>query len=232
MKFQPLKPWVKGNESVTPNNFYGSLEPCFEMGAFIAIDIAIDLYLANTVDTGNLFESWHSNKEYIEKACKIADVSEDNNYDLDHEEKAWILEELGEPPECCYNIYFITVYDDTNEKLVYIGKTDSKKSRFINGHLAALKLHNPKYNTFNKRIYFGTITFLSKNKEYIPLEFITPYIQANKLLYEMEALLISHFNPELNVKSEKVGKMKDLIVHVQNFSDVSDFLDNYIVYGC
>jgi hypothetical protein len=29
-----------------------------------------------------------------------------------------------------------------------------------------------------------------------------------------------------------VGIMKDLIVHIQNFSDVSDFLDNYMVYGC
>ena len=232
MKFQPLKPWVKGNESVTPINFYGNLKPCFEMGAFIALDIAVDLYLANTIDTGNLFYSWHKNKEYIERACEIADVNEDNNYDLDHEEKAWILEELGEPPECCYNIYFKTVYDDTDEKLVYVGKTDSKKGRFVNGHLAALKLHSPKYNMLNKRIYFGTIIFLSKDKEYIPLEFIIPYRESNNFLCEMEALLISHFNPELNVKREHVGKMKRLTVHIQNFSDVSDFLDDYMVYGC
>lgn len=232
MKFQPLKPWVKGNESVTPNNFYGNLKPCFELGAFISLDIAADLYLANTVDTGNLYDSWHKNKEYIERACEIANVNEANGYDLDHEEKAWILEELGEPPECCYNLYFITVYNDTDERLVYIGKTDSKKSRFVNGHLAALKLHNPKYNMFNKRIYFGTITFLSEEKEYVPLEFITPFSEANKLLREMEALLISHFNPELNVKSEQVGEMQNLIVHIQNFSDVPAFLDDYIVYGC
>ncbi|NLO41999.1 MAG: hypothetical protein GX109_03080 [Bacteroidales bacterium] len=76
--------------------------------------------------------------------------------------------ELGEPPECCYNVYFITTYYDKGERLVYIGKTDSQKSRFVNGHLAALKLHNPKYNMFNKRIYFGTIIFLSKDKKYIP----------------------------------------------------------------
>lgn len=232
MKFQPLKPWIKGNESVTPNNFYGNLKPCLELGAFISLDIAVDLYLANTIDTGNLYDSWHKNKEYIERACEIANVNEDNCYDLDHEEKTWILEELGEPPECCYNLYFITVYNDTDERLVYIGKTDSKKSRFVNGHLAALKLHNPKYNMFNKRIYFGTITFLSKENEYVPLEFITPFSEANELLCKMEALLISHFNPELNVKSEQVREMQDLIVHIQNFSDVSGFLDDYMVYGC
>lgn len=47
----------------------------------------------------------------------------------------------------------------------------------------------------------------------------------------MEALLIFHFNPELNIKSEQVGKMEGLIVHIQNFSGVSDFLNEYIVYG-
>lgn len=223
MKFQPLMPWIKGNESVTPNNFYGKLKPCFEMGAFISLDIAVDLYLANTVDTGNLSDSWHKNKHYIERACEIANAGEDNGYDLDHEEKAWILEELGEPPECCYNLYFITISKGEDERIVYIGKTDSERSRFINGHVAALKLHDPKYNMFIKRIYFGTTTFLSSKKQYIPLEFVTPYSKAQKFLCEMEALLISHFNPELNIKSEQVGELQNLTVHIQNFSGISFF---------
>ena len=231
MRFQPLKPWIMGNESITPSNFYGNLKPYFELGAFISLDMAVDLHLANTIDTGNLFESWYKNKDYIEKTCEIADADEYNGYDLAGEEKRAILKELGEPPTCCYNLYFITVYNATDERVVYIGKTDSKKSRFINGHLAALKLHDPKYAMFNKRIYFGTITFLSKDKKYVPLEFITPYSEANNLLSEMEGLLISHFTPELNVKSEQVGDMNDIVVHIQNFSDTSSFLDNYIVYG-
>ena len=231
MNFQPLKPWIKGNESITPINFYGKLKPCVEFGSFISIDVAVDLYLANTVDTRNLVDSWNKNKEYIQRACDIADVNEDNGYDLDHEKKSWILEELGEPPECSYNIYFITVYDDKQEKLVYIGKTDSKKSRFANGHLATLKLHNPQYNLLNKRIYFGTIVFISENKQYIPLEFITPFDESKKLLSEVEALLIAHFSPELNVKNENIGSMKDLTVHIQNFSRASKFLDDYFIYG-
>ncbi len=232
MRFQPLSPWIKGNQSVTPNNFYGNLQPCLEMGAFIALDMAVDLYMANTIETGNLYDSWTANKNYIEKACKIANVSADNGYDLDHEEQEWILDELGEPPQSSYNLYFVTIYNDTEEKLVYIGKTDAKKSRFANGHLVALKLHNPKYDGFHKRVYFGTVTFLSKDKEYVPLEFITPYDEAEKCLGEMEALLISWFNPELNVRSEDVGRFKKLDVHIQNFSNVSDFLHDYIVYGC
>ena len=66
-----------------------------------------------------------------------------------------MLQEIGEPPFGCYNIYFITIYNEHEEKLVYIGKTDSKKSRFSNGHLAALKLHNPIYNGYNKRVYWN-----------------------------------------------------------------------------
>lgn len=231
MKFQPLEPWIMGNGSITPENFYGKLKPDLKMGAYISLDKAVDLYLANTVDTGNLRDSWRLNKEYIEKVCKITGVDEENGFDLDNEEKRWILDELGEPPECCYNLYFITIYNEIEEKLVYVGKTDSKKSRFVNGHLAALKLHNPMYNVYNKRIYFGTIMFLSEMKEYVPLEFITPYNLAEKYLGEMEAFLIDRLNPELNVKSERIGEMEELgVVHIQNFSDVTMFIHDYFVY--
>lgn len=231
MKFQPLKPWVMGNSSVTPENFYGNLKPDFEMGAFVSLDKAVDLYLASTVETGNLQDSWKSNKEYIEKACEIARVGQENSFDLDNEEKRWILDELGEPPACCYSLYFITIYNETEEKLVYVGKTDSKKSRFVNGHLAALKLHNPIYECYHKRIYFGTIMFLSETTEYVPLEFVTPYELAEKYLGEMEAFLIDRLKPELNVRNEQIGEMENLgVVHIQNFSDVCGFMHDCFLY--
>ena len=123
------------------------------------------------------------------------------------------------------------MYNEEEERLVYIGKTDSKKSRFANGHLAALKLHNPIYNGYDKRRYFGTVMFLSKTKEYVPLEFITPYNLAEQYLGEMEAFLIDRLNPELNSRSERVGELQDLsVVHIQNFSNVSGFMRDYFVY--
>lgn len=232
MKYKLLKPWIQGNRNLTPKNFYANVRPCIEMGAFVTLDIAVDLHLAHTVDTGNLYDSWHKNKKYIKNACEIVNVDENNSFDLEREDEIWITQALGEPPESCYNLYFVTVYNETEEKLVYIGKTDSKKSRFVNGHLVALKLHNPMYNEYCKRVYFGTIMFLSKDKQYIPLEFITLFGGAEKYLNEIEAFLISWFNPELNVKNEKIGKMKDLaIIHIQNFSEVSHFLHDYMVYG-
>lgn len=45
MKFQPLEPWLMGNKSITPINFYGNLKPSMEMVAFISLDVCCDLYI-------------------------------------------------------------------------------------------------------------------------------------------------------------------------------------------
>lgn len=230
MKFRPLSPWITGNSSVTPNNFFMNSTPDLSLGVFIALDIAVDLHLAHTIITGTLESSWKENQTYIKKACVIANTGEENDFDLDGEDKINILEELGEPPECSYNIYFITIYNETEEKVVYIGKTDSENGRFANGHLAALKLHDPKYSLFQKRVYFGTITLLSENKDYIPLEFIIPYDEAKKYLNGVEAFLIDRLNPELNTRRENMNIFKEARhIHIQNFSGVSTFMKDFIV---
>ena len=233
MSLRPLEPWVKGNESITPENFYRNLKPDIELGVFVGLDKAIDLYLANTIEAGNLYDSWKVNKEYIEKVYDMMGINKNDNYLLDNEEKQWILEKLGKPPKSGHNLYFITIYNEIEEKLVYIGKSESKRSRFMNGHLAALKLHNPVYQNYNKRIYFGTAVFLSKN-EYIPLEFIRPYMLAKKYLGNIEAFLIDRLKPELNVKYESIGELKNLsLVHIQNFSEEPIFMRDCFVYsGC
>lgn len=232
MRFQPLIPWLRGNESITAANFLANNEPCFESGGFIALDLVTELYLADTIDTSYLYESWNKNRKYIQDVYEFLDARKlkDILY-LDNEDKYSILEKLGEPPTCCYNLYFITIYNDHTEKLVYIGKTDSKTSRFANGHRAALKLHNPLYSEFKKRIYFGTLIFLSGDKNYIPLEFIDPFKKANKYLDDIEALLIEHFKPELNIKLEKRHYIEDLsVMHIQNLTDKSTFLNDYMLF--
>lgn len=230
MKFRPLSPWVTGNSSVTPYNFYIDNEPDLSMGVFIALDVAVDLHLANTITSGTLERSWKENQTYIERACAIADTGKENDFDLDGEDKLNILEELGEPPECSYNIYFITIYNEAEEKVVYIGKTDSENGRFANGHLAALKLHDPRYSSYQKRVYFGTITLLSKEGAYIPLEFVAPYENAKRYLNGAEAFLIDRLNPELNTRREKVDIFREVSqIHIQNFSRVSDFMKDFFV---
>lgn len=192
MKFQPLRPWLNRHNSVTPDTFYGKCAPDLSKGLFLALDLCVDLHEADKVDTGNLQESWEEHNKYIESALRIAriDPSEDSR-DLDNEEKEWVKEELGEPPFSSYNLYFITIYKEGNtgssnepleEKVVYIGKTDARNSRFANGHLAALRLHHPKFQGYKKRVYFGTITFISDKDGYLPLEFVYPLSKAKELL--------------------------------------------------
>lgn len=230
MKFRPLSPWITGNSSVTPSNFYIDNKPDLSKGAFIALDVAIDLYLANTIITKNLENSWKENQIYIEKACALADTGEENGFDLDSDDKFIILDELGEPPESSYHIYFITIYNENEEKVVYIGKTDAESGRFANGHLAALKLHDPQYSSYQKRVYFGTITLLSENMAYIPLEFVTPYESAKRYLNGAEAFLIDRLNPELNTRKERIDIFEEVSqIHIQNFSGVSDFMKDFFV---
>lgn len=234
MRIKALSPWIEGNESITPFNFFMKENPCWEKGAFLSLDEAVELYMADTVNTGNLQDSWEQNQEYIIQACEIGQYESiedayEHGFDLDNEQKRWILSELGKPPYCSYNIYIVTIYNEVEEKVVYVGKTDSQASRYKNGHKVALKLHNPKYKNYYKRVYFGTIMFLSEQCQYIPLEFITPLEKAKGYLSNFEARLINHFRPELNSRREQVGELKDISIHIQNFSKVSGFLNDYFI---
>ena len=67
-KFQTLKPWVKGNNSVTPAHFYRDYKIVFNNHIFVALDIKIPLYKANTVDTSNILSVRSKNTQYIKKA--------------------------------------------------------------------------------------------------------------------------------------------------------------------
>ncbi|CUO51492.1 hypothetical protein ACSXC4_12665 [Clostridium perfringens] len=226
MRVSMLKTWLEGNESITPQNFILNNKPNFSLGSFIAFDECIDLYKANEFDSGNLDESWNKTRNYIYDALELigGDIEECGFGYLDREEKYLILNELGEPPLGSYNIYMITIYNDVEEKIVYIGKTDSKKSRFYNGHLAALKLHNPIYDSYKKRVYFGTIVFLDSNANYLPLEYIQPLEFAQNLLGETEKILISYFKPELNRQNVNNGGYEiSTIFHIQNFTGTQLF---------
>ncbi|MDY6228039.1 MAG: hypothetical protein SPH93_10310 [Clostridium sp.] len=226
-----LEPWLMGNEVITPKNFFEENSPYYEYGAFIGIDEYIDLYKANQFDCGNLNSSWNATREYIEKALEvIGRDKDDEDYELDNEEKYMILNSIGKPPLCSYNIYFITIYNETEEKVVYIGKTDSRKSRFSNGHRASLKLHNPIYNNYNKRVYFATVMFLDKDKEYLPLEYITPLDEAKKILGYTESILIRYFQPELNTQMVNNDEIAiKTVFHIQNFTNTVPFLNDIFI---
>src|SRR5699024_9676990 len=106
---------------------------------------------------------------------------------------------LKTPPAACYPLYFISVGDNKHETLVYLGKTSAKTHRFLGGHSAALKLHAPEYDGLSKHIYFGTVVLLDNEKNYMPLEFIRPFEDAESLLNNLEKGLIYNLKPELNI---------------------------------
>ncbi|SDH12022.1 hypothetical protein SAMN05443529_1102 [Desulfosporosinus hippei DSM 8344] len=43
MRFQPLRPWINGFNSVTPEIFYGQKDPDLSKEAFIALDVCVAL---------------------------------------------------------------------------------------------------------------------------------------------------------------------------------------------
>jgi hypothetical protein len=232
MILRPLSPWlsINGNDSVTPKQFFSKNSPAFTLGAFVSIDIVKPLHLAEEVKNASLEISRNESKEYIKKAYSILgiDINRKKAYfNLDNEEKRMIVDELGEPPIASYNLYFITVTENKDERLVYIGKCASKTNRFVNGHYAMTKLHEPKYNGLVKKIYFGTIMLLDDDGNYLPLELITPFSKASTILSKVENHFIKYFKPELNRTS---GKSMDCQFHIQNYIDESTFLNDVMVY--
>ena len=126
----------------------------------------------------------------------------------------------------------ITIYNETEEKVVYIGKTDAKNSRFSNGILLALKLHNPIYDGYRKRVYFGTLMILDKKSNYLPLEYITPLEEAKKILGYSETILIHHFKPELNIQMVNIEIIPiKRVIYIQNFTNTTLFLNDIFVYS-
>jgi len=160
-------------------------------------------------------------------------ISADTPGWIDSEEAIMIREELGEPPTLCYPLYLISVGDDSEERVVYVGKTSATQPRFRQGHAALTKLLHPKYDGMSKRVYFGSVVLLSNDVEYFPLEWVRPLEMAKQLLSSIEAQVIYHFMPELNthhVYHDNV-KWKFPSLHIQNFTNVTEFLDDEFVWA-
>ncbi|MDB8803224.1 hypothetical protein PN294_13625 [Romboutsia sp. 1001216sp1] len=221
--FSPLSQWIKGRSTLPIFSTIDKIEPLFEYGSFLSLDKHYYLHEIDRASAQSLSISWFNTKNYIEEAMEIVDGDFDTS--LDKEESEWIQQELGKPPRHCYPIYIVTVGRGELERVVYIGKTSSRKNRFSGGHKVAIKLHDPKYEGLDKNIYFCCVVFLTPDKEYLPLEWIQPKEKALELLDSVESQLIYLFSPELNIQKKNKNFSKyDMNFHIQNFSDHSNFL--------
>ncbi len=224
---KPLSAWIKGTHPLPPR-FYtpGVIDvPNSKWSTWLSIEEVAPLYKAKDLSWLGLKESRKKTQDYLSQASDIVNGLEGGW--LDKEERLWILEELGEPPSPSLPIYLITVKDDSQEEVVYIGKTENK-SRFNGGHSAALKLHAPEYDGKEKKIYRSTIWFHDGN-EYLSLDWIQPESLAIELLDSIESQLIFHFQPALNISKKKKNYSKwDFYIHIQNFLEGQFLNDEFI----
>lgn len=175
------------------------LVPEKEIGCYLVIQSSFPLYETVNIPAQSLNISWQVNQDYAS-----------SNY-------------TGQAPLACYPIYLITVGDDKNERLVYIGKTSSQSARFSSGHRAITKLHHPKYDGMTKRVYLCCIVFLKGSNE-IQIEWIRSFEFAEKLLKQFEANLIFWSQPELNTQHMKKEPLFEYgQVHVQNIKGETCF---------
>jgi hypothetical protein len=226
--YSPLGPWLGRTDSLSSFVDLSSRKPSEELGGFIALDISLPIHESIDLAAQSLAQAWRDTSDYVNQALEI--IHSDKPLWLDREEVQMIKEQLGQPPTHCYPIYIFSVGSDKEERPVYIGKTSSENGRFSGGHLACTKLHNPKYDGLQKRLYLGCVMLLDEGQEYLPLEWVHPYEDAEQLLRDIEAQLIYHFKPELNtlLKKKPIAKFRTQI-HLQNMSGFSDFLNDVFV---
>ncbi len=195
-----------------------------EYGGFLSPVARYHLHEAVNLKPQSLSQSWQNNHDYIEEAMAITKNPEGNW--LDNEEVCMIREEIGEPPLPCCPIYFVTIGKGKSEEIVYIGKTSSNSSRFAGGHSVALKLHSPKYNGYQKLIYQCLIILLDNNKDYLPLEWISPLSEANAILESIESQLIYEFKPEFNIQKKiNYCAKHPFHIHIQDGDKLTHFID-------
>lgn len=186
-----------------------------EYGGFLSLVVKYQLHEAINIKEQSLEISWEENHNYIKQAMEISQNNEGNW--LDREEVQWIKDSLGDPPLPCCPIYFITIADKCKEKIVYIGKTSSRTSRFAGGHRVAMQLHKPCYRLYKKSLYLCLVVLIDKDNDYLPLEWIWPQKKAQAMLESIESQLIYEFQPDLNVQNKNsYNAAHPFQIHIQD----------------
>lgn len=200
----PLQAWFEGRKFLS-HRFSGQNcndNPSSDWGTWLSIQECCPLHQVNSLNWVGLHEARKNTDSFL------GNVKSEFNGKLPifiHEKERVIIEKkIGIPPKPSLPIYLISCsdMDDTNEHIVYVGKTVNSK-RFIGGHSAALKLLDPKYNNMKKRIYRATPWFYD-GKDYISLDWISPTSLAIELLDFIESHLIYNLKPELNTSKKKM----------------------------
>ncbi|NTV94529.1 MAG: hypothetical protein HGA75_03830 [Thiobacillus sp.] len=183
-------------------------KPSLELGSFLVLQYVHSLHETVGLPAQSLREAWEANDAYFRSGSTSA-----------------------VPPLACLPIYLITVGAGSDERVVYVGQTSSKSSRFVAGHKAMTLLHAPEYEGMQKRLYRCCVVLLSDRKNEIPIEWVTPYEDGRALLSTVEGMLIHWFQPELNVKlKRKPPSIKIGSIHIQNVTGDGSYLNDTFVW--
>ena len=221
-----LTPWLKGQARLPP--FVDMKKDWMdqERGGFLAIDVHVPAHESMDLPAESLEASWKHCHEYVSHALEL--IRADEPVCLDSYERDLVRRELGDPPTLCHPIYLITIANEHEERLVYVGKTSTDHGRFRGGHRALSRLLDPKYDGFTKNIYLAAVVLLSRDSDTIPLEWVQSLSEAKGILASYESQLIYDFKPELNSQHvEHHNSTWPVQIHIQNFSGHSRFLNDY-----
>lgn len=225
----PLQAWFEGRRFLSQRFLgkNGSDNPSSDWGAWLSIQECCPLHQVNSLSWIGLYEARKNTDSFLES------VKNEFNGNIPllitEKERLIIGKKSGVPPKPSLPIYLISCsnMDDTNEHIVYIGKTVNSK-RFIGGHSAALKLLDPKYNNMKKRLYRATPWFYD-GKDYISLDWINPASLAIELLDFIESHLIYNLKPELNTSKKKNQDTRySFYLHIQNFLSTGFLNDEFV----
>jgi hypothetical protein len=221
--FRPLTAWVYGERFFMKGIEYYEHDVHVPDRMFVALDVFFEIHEAPRTPLKTLEQSWMDTKAYVAEACRL--IGRDRpGFSLSVEDRQKVLLALGEPPGPAWPLYFFTVGDQAEERIVYIGKTNAKSHRFYSGHSAITALHRPEYRRLRTRLYLATVTMYSDEGHYIPLEWVHPAILRNTLWSDAEAQLVYHFQPALNteLKTRDASKMPTNLT-LYNYSGTKSF---------
>ncbi|AYY80274.1 hypothetical protein [Proteus vulgaris] len=225
----PLQAWVEGRKFLSRRFFdQNNIDtPSSNWETWLSIQECCALYQVNSLNWVGLHEARKKTESFLENVKK--EFNGNLPFFIHEKDREIIEKKIGAPPNPSLPIYLIScsAMDDTNEHIVYVGKTVNSK-RFIGGHSAALKLLAPKYNNMKKRIYRATPWFYD-GKDYISLDWINTTSLAIELLDFIESHLIYNLQPELNTSKKKNEDTRySFYLHIQNFLSTGFLNDEFL----
>lgn len=214
-----ISAWLSDRSFYLKSPLYMACEDHTWEHFWISFDASMGLHEAANFPLTSFEKSREACFSYLGNACKLLGRNIPQ-WSPDEEGRRRIFEALGTPPLNAYTIYMMTISDPGSygERIVYIGKTNSKSHRFRGGHAAISRLHAPEYDGKSKKIYFGCIVGFNDDENIIPIDWVSPEAGRDQILSDIELQLIYHLQPELNeYGKEKCKASERKSIHVQNF---------------